>query len=439
MLIFARADWRLWIMRAGVMLTFLCVPLWYRLPGVPDWMPDLYVSRFLLINAMVLSLALWFVLGLPRLRAVQWRAVWIPLLVGLAVWMYASGAWAFMRDRYPELTVNAALQLGLTALFALMTVSVASPRVIMAALLIGLVWNSVLVGAQVAAQQSIGGVWGALGEFSISTTQAGVSFLTVDGVRWLRPYGLLPHPNVLAGFLSVALLACIPLLEVWRGWRWWLILCVLSAGLWAFMLTFSRGAWLGFSAGGLLLLISFVRRRAFTPRLVFAAALAMLLGAAFFVTYRPYLLARAGVGEENVELYSLGERELLIQAGLQAVREYPLSGVGAGNFGWWASYYFFERDIPLRGNNVHVYPLLAWAEVGVIGAGLAIGAVLMGVMAGLRHALRDSPDAIWRAGLLAGFIALAVSGLFDHYTWTLPHMQVLWWGVLAGTLSLSET
>lgn len=438
MLIFARVEWRMLVARAGVALTFLLVPLWYRLPNLPAWMPDLYVSRFLLVNVMVVSLGLWLVVGLPRLRAVRWRASWIVLLLALALWMFASGAWAFMRDRYPELAINAAVQLGLTALFALMTVSVASPRVIVVALFIGLVWNSALAGAQVAEQQSVGGLWRVLGEFTISTTQPRVSYLTVEGARWLRPYALLPHPNVLAGFLSVALLACIPLLSVWRGWRWWLLLGVLSVGLWVFMLTFSRGAWLGFGAGGLLLLLILARRRALTRRLMFAAMVAVLLGAAFFVTYRPYLLARAGMGEENVELYSLGERELLIQAADQAIREHPVNGVGAGNFGWWASYYFFERDIPLRGNNVHVYPLLAWAEVGVIGAGLAVSAMLIGVVLGLRDILRDLSNDVLRSGLLVGFVALTVSGLFDHYTWTLPQMQVLWWGGLAGVFSLSD-
>jgi hypothetical protein len=155
------------------------------------------------------------------------------------------------------------------------------------------------------------------------------------------------------------------------------------------------------------------------------------LGAVFFVLYQPYILARAGEGQENVELYSIGERALLTQAGLDAAHDNLLQGVGAGNFPWWASYYFHARDIPVRGNNVHQVLLLAWAESGFIGVLLTASTMILALESALRGVKRGCVDAWARAGFLAAFVGLTAGGLFDHYTWTLPQMQALWWGVAA--------
>ena len=41
---------------------------------------------------------------------------------------------------------------------------------------------------------------------------------------------------------------------------------------------------------------------------------------------------------------------------------------------------------------------------------------------------------IARIVLFAGFVALAIIGLFDHYPFTLLHFQMLWWGGLASAI-----
>jgi hypothetical protein len=46
--------------------------------------------------------------------------------------------------------------------------------------------------------------------------------------------------------------------------------------------------------------------------------------------------------------------------------------------------------------------------------------------------LRD--ESVWRSALLAGFVALGIVGLFDHYPWTLLQFQVMWWGLLAACI-----
>jgi O-antigen ligase len=424
--------------RVGTLVVFLLTPVWLRVPPSTPMFSDLYVARFVLFLVMGLTVIAWLLTGLPgftALRRDRLRAGWLLTLLLMALWMFATGAWAFMGDRFPELATGAAVQFSMVVLFTLVTACVSvPPRWIAAALVFGLIWNAGLAGAQVAEQGSVGGIFRALGEFPLGVNLQGISYLTSGDLRWLRPYGLLPHPNVLAGWMAVGLLVLIPWLARGRGFI--LALLVLTGTLWAFGLTFSRGAWLGLASGAFALLPLAIRLRWPRRRLIAAVLVAGAVAAAFFVTYRPLILARAGAGGENVELYSVGERSLLIGAALAAIYDQPLRGIGAANFPWYASYEFYDAGVPLRGNNVHHYLLSAWAEIGAVGLALVVMALVLGIEAALRSIRRGERDRHTRAALLAGFTALVASGLVDHYVWSLLQMQTLWWGVLAAALSV---
>ncbi len=58
-------------------------------------------------------------------------------------------------------------------------------------------------------QHSIGLFW--LKESLISLDIAGVAKIVLDGEKFIRAYGLFPHPNILGGFLLVSILLTIPL------------------------------------------------------------------------------------------------------------------------------------------------------------------------------------------------------------------------------------
>src|SRR5690606_22415668 len=128
---------------------------------------------------------------------------------------------------------------------------------------------------------------------------AGVSIVQAEGVRRLRPYGLLPHPNMLAGFLTGGLLAAGAWVFSRRLVLWWLGTAVSLFGLWALGLTFSRAAWGGLLAGALvtLPLLWRARRRERDAWLLAGVTLglALVIGLVFFFVHRPFLLARAGV------------------------------------------------------------------------------------------------------------------------------------------------
>ena len=65
-----------------------------------------------------------------------------------------------------------------------------------------------------------------------------------NGLRFVRAYGTLPHPNILGGFVLIALLGPITLFISKKKLNY-PALFLLSLGLILLTLTFSRSAWLG--------------------------------------------------------------------------------------------------------------------------------------------------------------------------------------------------
>ena len=418
---------RLFPIQLGIIAAFLLIPLWYRLPTVPPLLPPLYVSRFLILLPMLWTVGWWLGLGLPgfhTLRQDPARRLWALALLLLVLWAFLSQTWAFRRVENPEVGASAALQFGCVALFALVVACTApSRRWLTGALVVGLVGSSIVAILQVTQQSSIG--LQALGEFRLDASRPGVSVVQAGAVRWLRPYGLLPHPNILAGFLMIALLSAGAWIVAGRRW-WWAVGAVVAAfGFWALLLTFSRAAWGGLVIGGL---VALWRVRPWSRRLWLSAALLIVVALAFLQAYRPFLLARAGVSTESIELRSISDRAVFNGFALRAVREFPIGGVGMGNFPWRSSYYLVFTNFDLRGDNVHNIYLSAWAELGTVGLVLLLAALGSGVWA----ALRRPPDP-HAAFLFAGFIALSAIGLLDHYPWTLIQFQAAWWGLLAAS------
>ncbi len=435
-------KWRSeWLIHAGILLTFALIPVWYRLPQSPIF-AQLYVTRFLIFLPMLWTIAFWLILRAPGLRALlhdRWRALWALALLLLALWGYASLNWAFVGALYPDVGETAALQFGVSALFAVVVACAApSPRAIIVVLALDLVWNSVITVAQAQHQGSIGLI--GLGEFPYRLNQPGVVILESGSLRWVRPYGLMPHPNLLAGALLVGLLALAGWIISGRRGQQIAGVLIFGFGFWALLLSFSRGAWGSLFVGGLAILL-FLRPqlRRISVRLSLAAALALSLavGLAFVIGYRPLLEARAGEGEELVELRSVSDRIVFTDLALRSIAERPILGVGIGNFPWRTSYYLAETSFDLRGDNVHNVLLSAAAELGMVGLLLLLAAIFCGVMVVIKG-LRAPPDdqRAARLAFLAVFVALLGAGFFDHYPWTQIHFQVAWWGSLAAAMPL---
>ncbi len=477
-----RFNWRLAFIQAGILATFALIPVWYRLPAPPPLLPPLYVSRFLILLPMLWSIAWWLIAGLPGFKALRQetvRAGWALALLLLALWALASPLWAFQRDAHPEVAESTSLQFGVVALFAAVVACAAPPRrMIIGTFIVGVLWNSLITLGQVANQGSVG--LRALGEFTLGVNQPGIGYVQAGYARWLRPYGLLPHANMLAGFFAVALLATLPWLISRQRILWWSGVLIFTLGLWSFLLTFSRGAWIGFAGGLFTTLPLLLRARATRAsskfdknllailaswrltshsRLLLLLVISLAVAVPFMLTFRPFLAARVGVGGESIELRSVSDRVVFATFAYNSIIERPIIGVGMGNFPWRTSYYLMHTNYDLRGDNVHHVLLSTWAELGLVGLVLLVIALVLGVesvlrtprptvrsetaiqpefeeqMTALAEGRAATGDHMATIALLGGFMALTIIGLLDHYPWTILHFQAAWWGLLAAAQS----
>lgn len=465
----------------GIVVCFALMGSWLRFTFAPALYPSIYISRFVLFSAMLVTISVWFACGMPgftTLRQQRARMGMLLCLLLLAVWAYSSQSWGFAAARAPEAGLNAALSWGMVALFCVVVASAAPPLAwIVGALLTMTALNAALAIAQVADGGALG--LHALGEFRFGSDIDGSSLLEASEQTFVRPYGLLAHPNMLGGLLLVGVLLAaqqifqhggteetkvhgggLPFVNLRRlrasVFTFPFSLLLFALLLYALLLTFSRSAWVALAAGGVAWLgMMFVRRRGVgvqhvgaqyiaplrmasryiaplrspvVRRLGMLVLIALVVGALFTAQYRPLIGARAGAGAESLELRSVSDRLVYTDFALRAIEERPLIGQGAGYFPWRASAYLRETFFDLRGDHVHQVFLSVWAELGLVGFVLLCAALCLGVEAALRAGAGDGG---LHAGLLTSVIALAVIGLFDHYPYSQLPFMALWWGVLA--------
>jgi O-antigen ligase len=440
----------------------LCTPLWTRIPAYLPIFPSLYVTRFVIFLLMLLTVALWLLFGLPGLRSFareRWRALWAIAMILLAIWGFASTEWAFIGSMYPEVGETAALQLGVMVLFVVVVACASPPpHAIIAALVIGLIATSLITFGQAAKQAALGLI--VLGELPYSDWETGMSFVRAGNLEYLRPYGLMPHPNMLAGVLVIGLLATASWILSEQRWQRYVGAVLFAIGLYALLLTFSRAGWGALVVGvfvALLLIRKDLRRPEARNALRFAVGLSLAAGVIFFANYRPLLAARVGEGQESIELRSVSDRIVFTEFALKSIAQRPLLGVGIGNFPWRTSYFLAETFYDMRGDNVHNIYLSAWAEMGTIGFVLYLGLFGLGIIgflfpsrmrplvqeldeiaAGIESSKKERVSRFSdpsRLALFAIFAALAAVGMLDHYPYTAIQFQTALWGCLAVVLS----
>lgn len=405
--------------------------MWLKWSFAPAPFTATYILGFIIIIPLIGTMIFWTISGFAGWRSLiqsRWHIAWCFFLILLTGWSIISQEWAFGLQHYPGMAQTSALQLVLVSGFAIVVLaSSPPPRIILAIFIFSMLIHGTIGGLQVIFQSNIGLAW--LGEFSLDVTQSGISVLESDGQRWLRPYGLLPHPNILAGIITAGLFASASRV-INSDKKYTMGGIAFLIAFWFLLLTFSRGAWLGFIVGAIFSLPFVWRLNNFWEKIVPLAIGTIITGLVFVGLFYPLLLSRTGVGEENTELRSLADRIVYMDIARDAIQNHPLRGVGAGNFPWYASnYLFYNTDYDLRGNNVHNIYLTVFSELGLIGFILFMGMMISGIVAILQK--RDTE----RIALLAIFIALAIMGLFDHYMWTLINTQVLWVGLLAVGMS----
>ena len=262
----------------------------------------------------------------------------------------------------------------------------------------------------------------------------GSIILQTTGERWLRAYGSLPHPNILAGFLVIGLLFLfyLALVAEKRASRIFVLtsLLMIAPGL---FFSFSRSAWLA-----LIIVLGFlgfwlwrenkIWRKAFLKIVFLLIIIFVVLG---INLWQPVLTRIQG--EQDLEVASIYLRVAFVKQAWDLIKDSPILGQGIGNYtlavyqkinAAWPGFYY---------QPVHNIYLLVLAELGIFGA-LIFGLILILLiwnLAKAEGANRDSRLRLEKAIVFLALISILIISLFDHYFWSLYFGIIIFWLILA--------
>jgi O-antigen ligase len=340
------------------------------------------------------------VVGLRRLAEGHGPLAWAPALW----WMLALLAWtvlAFPGAVDGGLALRQVAQLAGSLLFAALVVTACSRRRDVRVVVAGF-----LAVAFVLALIAVGGG---------QEVQARYGGSLVSG----RAQGTFTQPNELGSFAAPMALLAVAVAVAARSTRMRLAAGAAAlANIAALALSLSRGAWIGFALGGVVLMVSMAEAR----RVLAAMApvlLLLALGMGAFAPSNPQVQVigerlRSISGEKN----PYDDRPAIWKEARQEMRERPLFGYGPGSFPVASVRSTSESRTTYA---VHAHNLLlTWgAEAGVPAVGFIVGlGVHLGFMASrvARAARRGGHrlDAAIVSGVAASLVAVAGQGIVDY-------------------------
>lgn len=269
----------------------------------------------------------------------------------------------------------------------------------------------------------------------------GVAVVETAWGRFLRPYGTLPHPNMLGGWLALGFLMSAALYlrakEALERAAALLAVLVIETGL---FLTFSRSAFVGVGlAFSTFVVVALIRQRErrhphwhfgfkktwpdLSARLLKLVCVSVLLVGFLGMVFRPFLDARTS-GDSATERRSVAERVAQWEDVGKLFAKHPLFGVGIGNY---TKALYEEVDSGREYwdyQPVHNVVALVAVELGVFGL-LLLALLVYVVIATLVRLHRrlwkkeHDPEPPFVVLTSLGLLAFFLIGLFDHYLWSL--------------------
>ncbi len=238
--------------------------------------------------------------------------------------------------------------------------------------------------------------------------------------------GALGSPNVAGGLISLLLVPAGALLFTPVSARYKLIGgSALLLGSLALILTFSRGGWLGFLFAVTAFSVIGIRRGWLDAR---APVLIVVLLAVVAVPFGGLIQERLTADDKG----SAASRGTLAQTAARIIRDHPLLGVGANNYGVALPDYRTPDTALTWASTVHNKYLLVWAENGTAALIAFLWFLAATIAVGLRAS--RSPDPV--LAVLALAFGVSVAGQMLHMGVDLfharPQVQSLW--MIAGLL-----
>ena len=238
---------------------------------------------------------------------------------------------------------------------------------------------------------------------------------STSSIESSRVGGVFDQPNTLGAYFVYNMFFFLSFfLCYWKSLKYWLLLIPFMACFRGIMVTFSRGAYLAFGFGSLV--VTF-----FKNKFLFLAAIILLavvlLNPEFLPEGIQYRLAQTFSGGrvistnvEDITDSSVGKRMLIWQGALQMIKDEPLFGFGYGTFPYVISSYAPQ----VKEMDAHNTYLILAAEMG-IPALIIFLVILLLLIKNSWWLLKHTEDKYFKAfaiGMLGGIFGLLVANMF---------------------------
>lgn len=249
--------------------------------------------------------------------------------------------------------------------------------------------------------------------------------------RWLRAYGGMPHPNILGGFLALALLtgthAYIQTHKSHSFMRG-IFLVGLALSFAGLIVTFSRSAWIALIIGFLTTAIILWHKRQSLFRRIQMPLLSFLSIALIFLIFMPHLFVARTLHDTQGNHNSLSDRTHYVSQAKELLQNNPYIGVGRGNM----TIVGYEQSAdPLKQiwhyQPVHNVFVLILTELGIIGFCLFMTLILLVPLTILRTSKGHPVSHAFFAGICLSLLAIA---FLDHWLITSHFGILLFWTLM---------
>ncbi|MEA3449609.1 MAG: O-antigen ligase family protein [Patescibacteria group bacterium] len=292
-------------------------------------------------------------------------------------------------------------------------------------------FQSLFVVWQFVTQSGFANKW--LGLAKHDPAELGVSVVEAVGAsghseRWLRAYGSLDHPNMLGGFLALALiLIMFYRIKQNKKVHLFFIFAYVVIGF-ALVFSFSRSAWLGLLLGLLIIALISIKRRALQAQKIIAQSILMIsvIFFALFLIYPNLFMTRVSA-DSRLENISKEERISAIDTAQKISQEYSAIGTGIGNYTK-AQAEIKKLQYSYKLQPVHNVFLLIRSETGIFGI-----LVFLVILLYYLQIIIKSKENIY---LIGGFILILIIFMFDHWLWSLHFGLMLLAFISGGVIKL---
>ncbi len=270
-----------------------------------------------------------------------------------------------------------------------------------------------------------------LGIQSFNIWQGGAPVLQNTDGRWLRAYGGLPHPNIFAGFLLIALFFNFYLLSSSKNLsplKKFFLFLALMVIFSSFLLSFSRSAFFSFFIG-----ISFVflfAHKKFSKKLLTPLLSVFLVFLLFLSLFFNVFLSRTNTNS-RLEKNSISDRSLYVLEAEKIINRHPFIGIGLNNYTLTVYKQNPNKKPIWEYQPVHNVLILVVAELGLFGLFLFLGIIFNIIYSHSKDLKLFATKKFSNVLMLGMFLSLISLFVFDHWLWSNSFGVFLFW-LIAG-------